>query len=379
MNTFCTIVTDDYLPMALALYDSLRENGDASLHILVSSKEDAEYDVPEGVHINNISDLMGFKNTAKLFEKYYMTDANAFRWSVKPEYISYLIKEKGFGKVIYIDADTYFFGAYEFLFDMLNENDVLLTPHWRSFNPAKSPLHFHLNFTEGFFNGGFIAASSKGLGAMDWLSGACLYECRQDTAAGLFYDQKYLDALPVMFEGVRILRHKGCNVASWNIHECPRTVHDGRILIDGVFPLVFVHFSRSTVNHIFYGKDDALYGCLEKYLRNLDGRGFTGQSRLYVDLDGILDSFGNASKISSFGYGESGRAVVRFLQRHLPGRLVTVVDDNVKDADGLRFMTTEEFLAGQDADIIVFGRHQALNPALLNNLTIPYIRMEQVG
>ena len=326
MNTFCTIVTPDYLPMALALYDSLRENGDASLHILVSSHEDSEYDVPEGVHIHNINDLMGFGNTAKLFEKYYKTDGNAFRWSVKPEYVSYLIKEKGYGKVIYADADTYFFDSYDFLFDMLNGSGVLLTPHWRSFNPAKSPLHFHLNFTEGFFNGGFIAVNSKGLDAMSWLSGACLYECRQDAATGLFYDQKYLDALPVMFEGAGIVRHKGCNVAAWNIHECPRTVSDGRILIDGVFPLVFIHFSRSTVNHIFYGKDDALYGCLEKYLGNLEARGFSGLSRLYEDLEEILDNFGNTSKIASFGYGESGRAVVRFLQRHLPGRLVTVVD-----------------------------------------------------
>ncbi len=379
MNTFCTIVTPDYLPMALALYDSILAHGDAALHILVSSFREDEPEMPEGVSLSYVDDLLSYGNSGKIYEKYYDSDSDAFRWSMKPEFIMYLIEKKGIKKVVFTDPDTYYFSSYSFLFDMLDSHRVLLTPHWRSFSPEKSSTHFHLNFTEGFFNGGFIAVSSEGLAAMSWLSDSCLYECRKDVDAGLFDDQKYLDALPVMFEGAGIVRHKGCNVAAWNIHECPRTVHEGRILIDGGFPLVFIHFSRSTVNHIFYGKDDALYGCLEKYLGNLDARGFTGLSRLYADLEEILDNFGNTMKIASFGYGESGRAVVRFLQRHLPGRLVTVVDDNVKDADGLNFMTTEEFLAVQGADVMVFGKHQALNPALLNNLTIPYIRMEQVG
>ncbi len=403
-HTFCTIITPDYLPMALALYDSIRAHGDAALHILVSSFRDGEPEVPEGVTLSYVDDLLSYGNSGKIYEKYYDSDSDAFRWSMKPEFIMYLIKKKGIKKVVFTDPDTYYFSSYSFLFDMLDSHRVLLTPHWRSFSPEKSSAHFHLNFTDGFFNGGFIAVSSEGLAAMSWLSDSCLYECRKDVDAGLFDDQKYLDALPVMFEGVGIVRHKGCNVAIWNIHECPRSLCGDDVLICGEFPVVFVHFSTNAIRSIFYGDDPLLQGFLLKYIKNLDERGFPVKKLLLAGAEGLVSYISklsgergrlleelesirdiqhllNGKDIAIFGMGRAGMLCYEYTKKYFPGQVRYFIDDRVqKPHCGISAVTTQEFLSEKQNEVgaVICGKYQDVNPELIDGLNVPFVRLGNV-
>jgi hypothetical protein len=76
-------------------------------------------------------------------------------------------------------------------------------------------------------------------------------------------DQRYLDAFPVYFEGVRIVKHLGCNVAQWNSDFLKRKEVDGEILINGKWPIVFIHFSSVTIQNIQNGIDHILRPYLE--------------------------------------------------------------------------------------------------------------------
>lgn len=403
-HTFCTIVTPDYLPMALALYDSIRENGDAQLHVLISSFREDEPEVPEGVSLSYVDDLLSYGRSEKIYGKYYDKDPNAFRWCMKPELISYLIEVKGFKKVIFTDADTFYFSSYDFLFDMLDSDRVLLSPHWRSFSPEKSSAHFHLSFTDGFFNGGFLAVSESGTDIMEWLSEACLYECSDDSGRGLFYDQKYLDAIHVMFEGVNILRHKGCNVAVWNIHECPRSISDGNILICGEFPVVFVHFSTNAVKGIFSGDDPVLQGYLLKYIRCLDEKGFPVKNLLFAGAEGLVSYISklsgergrlleelesirdiqhllNGKDIAIFGMGRAGMLCYEYTQKYFPRQVKYFIDDRVREPHcGIPAVTTQEFLSEKQNDVgaVICGKYQDVNPELINGLNVPFVRLGNV-
>jgi hypothetical protein len=400
-HTFCTIVTPDYLPMALALYDSIRENGDAQLHVLISSFRENEPEVPEGVTLSYIDDLLGFGISEKIYEKYFNYNADMFRWSMKSEFILYLITVKGFKKVIFTDPDTYYFGSYDFLFEMLNSAEILLTPHWRSFSPENSTTHFHLNFTDGFFNGGFMAVSENGKNDMMWLSEVCLYECVKDSNRGLYDDQKYLDALPVMFEGVKILRHKGCNVAVWNIHECPRSISDGNVMICGEFPVVFVHFSTNTVKGIFHGDDPLLQGLLIEYIKCLDIKGFPIKDMLlegayelvsYIsilrislleELESIRDiqHLLNGGDIAIFGMGRAGMLCYEYTKKYFPRQVKYFIDDRVRDPHcGIPAVTTQEFLSAKQNDVgaVICGKYQDVNPELINGLNVPFVRLGNV-
>jgi hypothetical protein len=97
----------------------------------------------------------------------------------------------------------------------------------------------------GVFNLGFIGlkASDQSRAMLDWWESRCLGMGFNDPAFGTFVDQKWMNLVPCYFSSVRILRHPGCNVAYWNLHE--RDIEDlgaGRYQVNGE-DLVCFHFS----------------------------------------------------------------------------------------------------------------------------------------
>ena len=58
---------------------------------------------------------------------------------------------------------------------------------------------------------------------------------------GRFAEQKYLDNWPTRFEGVKVLQHKGANLAPWSLPNYEIRQEGGKVWIDGQ-PLIFFHF-----------------------------------------------------------------------------------------------------------------------------------------
>jgi hypothetical protein len=81
---------------------------------------------------------------------------------------------------------------------------------------------------------------------------------------GFYVDQKYLDFLPVYFDGVEVLKHKGCNVAEWNVDHLPRVPLEDQAFVEN-WPVVFIHFTDLTIRGVEQGKDAVLLPCLETY------------------------------------------------------------------------------------------------------------------
>jgi SAM-dependent methyltransferase len=86
-------------------------------------------------------------------------------------------------------------------------------------------------------------------------------------------------------------------------------------------------------------------------------------------------------KIAIFGLGKSGKMTYDFIKRYYPERIKYFIDDNVKgDYEGIPIVTTDEFLEKYqyEVDIVVFGKYQNLNPMLIPNLKINYLKLEYV-
>jgi lipopolysaccharide biosynthesis glycosyltransferase len=211
-----------------------------------------------------------------------------FRWSLKPVFISYLL-ENGHNKVIYTDCDIFFFESYDFLFNRLDEASVLLTPHWWNINVNANEESFMSFFSYGIFNAGFVGVSKKGLPAMEWWAKACYFKIGFFPESGIFGDQKYLDALPFKFPGTEVIRHYGCNIGEWNTEECKRTIVNDRVLINGQYPVIFVHFTQTLIHQILKGFDPLLKPYLEQYIKTFEEDGI----RL-SDFDSELDTHINA-------------------------------------------------------------------------------------
>jgi hypothetical protein len=282
LKTFCTIITADHLAFAKVLHASLQKNVPGiSLQVLVIDKNDLPSS--QNFTIHSIDTVLTSPVAKGIYKKYAPANPDHFRWALKPVLISYLL-QKGFDKVIFADPDLFFVSNFSFLFDELEMNNVLLTPHWANLNPLENEGSLIDVMRGGLYNAGFIGANKKGTEAIDWWAGMCHYKTEKNQELGLFVDQKYLDILPVQFSDVKIIKHPGCNLASWNAETSKREIINGKLLINQQYEPIFIHFAKETIVNILNRNDKLLYPYLEEYTQQLKKEGFDLQAN-YKDLD----------------------------------------------------------------------------------------------
>lgn len=267
MNHFCTITTQSHLYKVHALSDSLSEqNNDFLLHVLVvDSNFDFEYN---RCVFTKLSDLKSDPVTQAILKK-YKRNSDKLRWSLKPVFLVDLLSIPDIAEAIYLDNDLFFYSDYSFLFNLLQSHSFLLTPHYYKHDPTKNQNWLEANFRVGLFNAGFVGANKRAIKSLIWWAECCAYRCEKNTLRGTFDDQKYLDLIPVMEETAHILKHKGCNVAGWNKELCQRKLIDGEIKIDGINPIVFIHFNHMTIREIVNGNDNLLISFYQEYIKAL--------------------------------------------------------------------------------------------------------------
>lgn len=266
MNQFCTISTASHLYKVQALADSLKkQQHNFLLHVLlIDGHSDLTVDNCRFWELKDFKD----NNFVSIINKYKKI-ADKLRWSLKPVFMKFLLEKQGLEKIIYLDNDQFFYSDFQFLFELLTAHSFLLTPHYYKSDPKSDQNWFEANFRVGLFNAGFVGANKNALKTLQWWAECCEYRCEKNTFRGLFDDQKYLDLIPVMDENAHIIRHQGCNVAGWNTEICKREVSDSRILINGKFPVVFIHFNDTTIREIVCGKDKILFNYYQEYVEVL--------------------------------------------------------------------------------------------------------------
>lgn len=267
VKAFATIVTKSHIPAAVALAHSIaRFDTDARLHVLVvDSMPSAKKITHISFHrVEELSDDVSMHIRAK-----YRYHSDSLRWALKPVFLRLLLRRHP--SVIFVDPDVCFYQSSSFLFHHLEQSSVLLARHWRPVDPptARSSSEycnqFTCNFRDGHFNGGFVGVTRRALPILSWWAKACLFHCMKDALLGLYVDQKYLDLLPIQFEDVGILDHQGCDIAEWNLFGLTRRLVKGKVLINGRWPIVFIHFTLATVEKIERGLDPLLKPHLDDY------------------------------------------------------------------------------------------------------------------
>ena len=252
MAIFCTISTFSHLYKAFALADSLAKfSGHLKLLLLDGIVQDIELEIPKNITFLTLEEIDSDRTRVVL--KKYKGDQR--RWALKSVLLLYVLKQNK--KVIYVDNDIYFFNDYSFLEEELNENAIILTPHFYPSNPKKNQTWLEANFRLGLFNAGFIGVNRNAMSALEWWSDCTIYEIKKAYWRGLFDDQKYLDLFPVLFDGVKIIKHRGCNFAGWNSNSN----------ID-LIQIVFIHFNSFTMNK-FKNVDSKYHLLFTQYVERL--------------------------------------------------------------------------------------------------------------
>jgi len=170
--------------------------------------------------------------------------------SIKPACFRFLF-DRGARSAIYFDPDIQIFAPIDGLWAGGNADaEAILTPHVLSPLPDDSYSPSDITIVQaGLYNLGFAALANtpRCRELLDWWHGKLHTMGRSDVHQGLFTDQKWMNFAPLLVEGTKVLRHPGCNVAYWNLHERIPRFAAGRWRVefrDGSnHDLVFFHFS----------------------------------------------------------------------------------------------------------------------------------------
>lgn len=238
-----TIVSNNYIHFARTMLQSARHHHQdyAFYCVIVDSNRsyaealDHEF---EAIHLEKLNLPLG----EEFLFQYNILELNT---AVKPWAIEYLLI-RGHKNVVYVDPDIYFYERMASIEHLLsNETDIVLTPHLLA-PIADERLPRELDIRRaGAYNFGFCAVrnSANTRNFLHWWQSKLIRDCVNDADRGLFVDQSWIDLVPGLFENVGILRHKGYNVAYWNIAQRLLLKRQDDTYFVGEEPLVFFHFS----------------------------------------------------------------------------------------------------------------------------------------
>jgi len=239
-----------YLPKARVLATSIKKfHPDLQFHLILSDI------LPTSINVENEP----FDSIILITE---LDIPNLKQWIFKHSVVEMCTAVKGIAfqeifkryncdRIIFLDPDTAIFSRLDELFHHFEQGSILLTPH--QLEPEKSEEAVIDNeicfLRHGIFNLGFLGVknSTQGREFLNWWSNRCLDFCYDDTANGLFTDQRWIDLVPSFYDQVVILRSPAYNVANWNLTNRDLTGNlQAGFFVNGI-PLGFYHFSGSQV------------------------------------------------------------------------------------------------------------------------------------
>ena len=75
-------------------------------------------------------------------------------------------------------------------------------------NPKISEEGFIKNFKRGFYTSSLIGFSKNAESVLKWWAMVWSYRCKDDKKRSLYYEQSYLNFIPVIFDKVKVMSSK---------------------------------------------------------------------------------------------------------------------------------------------------------------------------
>lgn len=163
-----------------------------------------------------------------------------------PALYHFLVEER-YEKVLYLDPDIMVCNSLAPLEALLDDHDILLTPHQLAPQPTAKSVRDNeiVALQYGVFNLGFLGVARRGQGLdfARWWRDRLLEYCYDDIPRGLFTDQRWCDLVPAFFSRLHVVRDPGCNAASWNLTDRVITRNAEGVFMANGGPLRLYHFT----------------------------------------------------------------------------------------------------------------------------------------
>lgn len=211
--SLCTIVSETYLPKVMALYHSL-ERHQSNFRLWICCVDGTSFETLQRLSLKNatvfqVENLM----TPELNQIRQERTLQEFCWTLKASLCLYLLDQhQEIDRLIYCDADLYFFGGLKPIYDEWGKHSIFMCPQ----RGTPELMHQHGQYQAGLIG---FAQEKNSRTILTWWMNKCLAWCydRYDTAENRWGDQKYLDQVPHLFSNIKLVNHIGINAAPWNL------------------------------------------------------------------------------------------------------------------------------------------------------------------
>ncbi len=232
---FVTLFDDSFLPIGLALYQSLVAQARPFRLWVVAIDAEVERHLGQLTLPDlTVIPLASIESPELLAVKPGRTRAE-YCWTLTPFTAQAVFdREPTARRATYLDTDLFFLADPQILLDELDQSgkNVLITEH--AYAPEYDRSHDSGRFCVQFLT---FERSDRAREVMRWWQERCLEWCFARYEDGKFGDQVYLDQWPNLFgDRVHIVRQVEKTLAPWNVrHIAQQTAEQGRPRLTPVF------------------------------------------------------------------------------------------------------------------------------------------------
>lgn len=223
----CTVSDKKYIQQGLGLLHSLKKSSvKYQVHYLCLDSETVDRMSKEPNVITYTPE--------HILPEFLKTDYKYYACSGAALFSYYLLKNNPIDSILYCDVDIFFHRDVSELYTSLFGSNVGIFRH-RCFTPS-------MNRSEGMYNVGVVYFNRKGFEISEWWADAVTYKKYKPLST--CYDQKYLDAFPILTD--KLCDDCVGHAAPWNwyLYDLSQ-LDDHKIFYNGVWQnLIFTHFSQ---------------------------------------------------------------------------------------------------------------------------------------
>jgi hypothetical protein len=213
---FCTLFDKNYLPLGMALHQSLLIHAQPFHLWILCMDEQVEQQLKQLNLIYVTLIPLREIETPELLSVKAERSRGEYCWTLTPfTFEAVFDRDIAISQVTYLDADLFFFDDPKILLNELPEDkDVLITDH--AYAPEYDQSEISGRFCVQFLT---FKRSQKAFKVIHWWQERCLEWCFNRVEDGKFGDQKYLDSWLQLFgDSVYIIRQTNKTLAPWNIN-----------------------------------------------------------------------------------------------------------------------------------------------------------------
>jgi hypothetical protein len=230
VDAACTIVAKPNLAHARVLARSFRErHPELPFVVGLSDRVDGFFD--PAAEPFELAELEAFEppdGPALRFRH----EQQELSYAVTPLLLEHLL-DRGFRRVLFFKQESMVLARHDATYDLLADDAIVLTPHL--LEPLVDVDRELEVLLAGTYNLGFlgIAEAPPARAFLAWWQRRLRTHCEHAIERGLHFEQRWIDLVPGMFDGVRVLRDPAANVGHWSLPERRVELAGDAVLVDG--------------------------------------------------------------------------------------------------------------------------------------------------